>query len=338
MFNFEFQNPWYLALLLILPFFIYREIRRSKVKAPALKISTLKPFGATKSNLSRYKPLLFAMRMIAMALCIVAFARPRIVDVTTQIKADEGVDILVTVDTSLSMLTQDLKPDRLSALKEVAKEFSMQRPTDRIGLVEYSGEALTRVPLTTDREMLVAEIDRLQSGNLEDGTAIGVGLATAINHLKDSKAVSKVVILITDGVESINPSADLMYFSPRQAAEIAASKGIKVYTIGIGTNGQAPSPTSYDLYGNFIFEMRPVEIDEVLLQDIADKTGGLYFRATNNETLKNIYNEIDRLEKSEINEIKYYNYTELFARFLLPALILLLAEIVLRRTIFKELI
>jgi len=338
MFNFEFQNPWYLALLLILPFFIYREIRRSKVKAPALKISTLKPFGATKSNLSRYKPLLFAMRMITMALCIVAFARPRIVDVTTQIKADEGVDILVTVDTSLSMLTQDLKPDRLSALKEVAKEFSMQRPTDRIGLVEYSGEALTRVPLTTDREMLVAEIDRLQSGNLEDGTAIGVGLATAINHLKDSKAVSKVVILITDGVESINPSADLMYFSPRQAAEIAASKGIKVYTIGIGTNGQAPSPTSYDLYGNFIFEMRPVEIDEVLLQDIADKTGGLYFRATNNETLKNIYNEIDRLEKSEINEIKYYNYTELFARFLLPALILLLAEIVLRRTIFKELI
>lgn len=338
MFNFEFQNPWYLALLLILPFFIYREIRRSKAKAPALKISTLKPFGATKSNLSRYKPLLFAMRMIAMALCIVAFARPRIVDVTTQIKADEGVDILVTVDTSLSMLTQDLKPDRLSALKEVAKEFSMQRPTDRIGLVEYSGEALTRVPLTTDREMLVAEIDRLQSGNLEDGTAIGVGLATAINHLKDSKAVSKVVILITDGVESINPSADLMYFSPRQAAEIAASKGIKVYTIGIGTNGQAPSPISYDLYGNFIFEMRPVEIDEVLLQDIADKTGGLYFRATNNETLKNIYNEIDRLEKSEINEIKYYNYTELFARFLLPALILLLAEIVLRRTIFKELI
>ncbi|WP_322971431.1 VWA domain-containing protein [Faecalibacter sp. LW9] len=338
MFNFEFQNPWYLALLLILPFFIYREIRRSKVKAPALKISTLKPFGATKSNLSRYKPLLFAMRIIAMALCIVAFARPRIVDVTTQIKADEGVDILVTVDTSLSMLTQDLKPDRLSALKEVAKEFSMQRPTDRIGLVEYSGEALTRVPLTTDREMLVAEIDRLQSGNLEDGTAIGVGLATAINHLKDSKAVSKVVILITDGVESINPSAELMYFSPRQAAEIAASKGIKVYTIGIGTNGQAPSPTSYDLYGNFIFEMRPVEIDEVLLQDIADKTGGLYFRATNNENLKNIYKEIDRLEKSEINEIKYYNYTELFARFLLPALIILLAEIVLRRTIFKELI
>lgn len=338
MFNFEFQNPWVLALLLVLPLFIFREIRRSKKKKPALKVSSLRPFGSTKSNLSRYKPLLFIMRMVAMALCIIALARPRIVDVTTQIKADEGVDILVTVDTSLSMMAQDLKPDRLNALKEVAKEFALQRPTDRIGLVEYSGEALTRVPLTTDREMLIGEIERLQSGNLEDGTAIGVGLATAINHLKDSKAVSKVIILITDGVESINPSADLMYVSPRQAADIAASKGIKVYTIGIGTNGQAPFPTGYDVFGELIFEMRPVEIDEILLQDIADKTGGLYFRATNNKTLKNIYDEIDRLEKSEINEIKYYNYTELFARFLLPALILLLLEVVLRRTVFKELI
>ena len=338
MFNFEFESPWVLVLLLLLPFFIYREIKKKSQKKASLKISSLKPFGGTKSNLSRYKPLLFMARMAAMALCIIALARPRIVDVTTQIKADEGVDILVTVDTSLSMMAQDLKPDRLEALKEVAKEFSMQRPTDRIGLVEYSGEALTRVPLTTDRDILTAEINRLKSGILEDGTAIGVGLATAINHLKDSKAVSKVIILITDGVESINPSADLMYISPRQAAEIAAAKGIKVYTIGIGTNGSAPSPTSYDLYGNFIFEMKPVEIDEILLQEIADKTGGLYFRATNNETLKNIYAEIDRLEKSEINEIKFYNYTELYSRFLLPALILLLLELILRRTVFKELI
>lgn len=338
MFNFEFQTPWFLALLIVLPFFIFREIRKSRQKKASLKISSLKPFGDVKSNLSRYKPLLFAMRMIALGLCIIALARPRIVDITTQVKADEGVDILMTVDTSLSMLAQDLKPDRLTALKDVAKDFALQRKTDRIGLVEYSGEALTRVPLTTDRDMLISEIDRLQSGNLEDGTAIGIGLATAINHLKDSKAVSKVIILITDGVESINPSADLMYVSPRQAAEIAASKGIKVYTIGIGTNGQAPFPSGYDLYGNLIFDLRPVEIDEILLEDIADKTGGLYFRATNNQTLKNIYSEIDHLEKSEINEIKYYNYTELFSRFLLPALIVLLLEIVLRRTVFKELI
>ena len=286
MFNFEFQDPWFLVLLLILPFFIFKEIKKSRTKKASLKISTLKAFGDTKSNLSRYKPLLFVMRMTALGLCIIALARPRIVNITTQIKSDEGVDILVTVDTSLSMMARDLKPDRLNALKEVAKNFATNRPTDRIGLVEYSGEALTRVPLTTDRKILTTEIDRLQSGNLEDGTAIGVGLATAINHLKDSKAVSKVIILITDGVESINPSADLMYVSPRQAAEIAASLGIKVYTIGIGTNGYAPFPTSYDLYGDLVFDMRPVEIDEPLLEEIADKTGGLYFRATSNETLK----------------------------------------------------
>ena len=338
MFNFEFQDPWFLVLLLILPFFIFKEIKKSRTKKASLKISTLKAFGDTKSNLSRYKPLLFTMRMTALALCIIALARPRIVNITTQIKSDEGVDILVTVDTSLSMMARDLKPDRLNALKEVAKNFATNRPTDRIGLVEYSGEALTRVPLTTDRNILTTEIDRLRSGNLEDGTAIGVGLATAINHLKESKAVSKVIILITDGVESINPSADLMYVSPRQAAEIAASLGIKVYTIGIGTNGYAPFPTSYDLYGDLVFDMRPVEIDEPLLEEIADKTGGLYFRATSNETLKNIYSEIDQLEKSEINEIKFYNYTELFTRFLFPALLLLLLEIILRRTVFKELI
>lgn len=338
MFNFEFQDPWFLILLLFLPFFIFKEIRKTKEKKASLKISTLKAFGSAKSNLSRYKPLLFSMRIIALALCIVALARPRIVDVTTQIKSDEGIDILITVDTSLSMLAQDFKPNRLNALKEVAKNFSTNRPTDRIGLIEYSGEALARVPLTTDRNILTTEIDHLQSGNLEDGTAIGVGLATAINHLKDSKAVSKVIILITDGVESINPAADLMYVSPRQAAEIAADNNIKVYTIGIGTNGYAPFPSSYDLYGDLIFEMRPVEIDEPLLEDIADKTGGLYFRATDNKTLQQIYSEIDRLEKSEINEIKFYNYTELFTRFLFPAFILLLLEIVLRRTVFKELI
>jgi Ca-activated chloride channel homolog len=338
MFNFEFQDPWFLVLLLALPFFIFKEFKKSKQKKASLKISSIKPFGSKKSNLSRYKPLLFIMRLSALALCIIALARPRIVDVTTQIKSDEGIDILITVDTSLSMLARDLKPDRLTALKDVAKNFAINRPTDRVGLVEYSGEALTRVPLTTDRNILTAEIDRLQSGNLEDGTAIGVGLATAINHLENSKAASKVIILITDGVESINPSADLLYVSPRQAAEIAAEKGIKVYTIGIGTNGYAPFPSSYDIFGDLIFDMRPVEIDEPLLEDIANKTGGLYFRATNNETLKNIYSEIDDLEKSEINEIKFYNYTELFARFLFPALILLLIEIVLRRTVFKELI
>ncbi len=338
MINFEFQNPWVLALLIFIPFFIYREVRKKSAKKASLKLSTLTPFGRARSNLSSYKPLLFIIKMIGVSLCVIALARPRYVDVTTKVKSDEGIDILLTVDTSLSMLARDLKPDRLAALKEVAKNFAVQRPSDRIGLVEYSGEALTRVPLTTDRQMLVAEIDKLQSGNLQDGTAIGIGLATAVNHLKNSKAKSKVVILITDGVESINPSPELMYVSPRQAAEIAAAKGIKVYTIGIGTNGMAPFPVGYNYSGEFIFEMQPVEIDEPLMEDIAAKTGGIYFRATNNESLKKIYSEIDKLEKSEINEVKYYNYTELFGRFLLAALILLSLELLLKRTIFKELI
>ena len=338
MLNFEFQNPWILLLLLALPFFIFREIRKTSQKKASLKLPSLKAFGGAKSSLATYKPLLFLMRIIAMALCIVALARPRYVDVTTKVKSDEGVDILLTVDTSLSMLARDLKPDRLTALKEVAKDFSLGRKTDRVGLVEYSGEALTRVPLTTDRDVLTQEIEMLHSGSLADGTAIGVGLATAVNHLKNSKAKSKVVILITDGVESVNPSGDLMYVSPRQAADIAAEKGIKVYTIGIGTNGMAPMPVGYDMLGDYVFDMRPVQIDEKLLEQIADKTGGLYFRATNNESLKNIYNEIDKLEKTEINEVKYYNYTELFARFLLPAFILLVLEAILRRTVFKELI
>ena len=338
MLNFEFQNPWILLLLLALPFFIFREIRKTSQKKASLKLPSLKAFGGAKSSITSYKPILFLMRMIAMSLCIIALARPRYVDVTTKIKSDEGVDILLTVDTSLSMLARDLKPDRLSALKEVAKEFSLARKTDRIGLVEYSGEALTRVPLTTDRDVLTQEIEMLHTGSLSDGTAIGIGLATAVNHLKNSKAKSKVVILITDGVESVNPSGDLMYVSPRQAADIAKDKGIKVYTIGIGTNGMAPMAVGYNMLGEYMYDMRPVEIDEKLLTDIADKTGGLYFRATNNQSLKDIYKEIDRLEKTEINEVKFYNYTELFARFLLPAFILLVLETVLRRTIFKELI
>lgn len=338
MLNFEFQNPWILVLLLVLPFFIFREIKKTSEKKASLKLPSIKAFGGARSSLSAYKPLLFLIRMFALALCIIALARPRYVDVTTKVKSDEGVDILLSVDTSLSMLAKDLKPDRLTALKDVAKDFALGRKTDRIGLVEYSGEALTRVPLTTDRDVLTQEIELLHSGGLEDGTAIGIGLATAVNHLKNSKAKSKVIILITDGVESINPSGDLLYISPRQAADISAQKGIKVYTIGIGSNGMAPMPVGYDMLGDYVFDMRPVELDEKLLTDIADKTGGLYFRATSNQSLKDIYKEIDKLEKSEINEIKYYNYTELFARFLLPAFLLLVLEAILRRTIFKELI
>lgn len=335
--NFEFQNPWLLLLLLVIPLIIFIRIKR-KNPQPAMKISSLKPFAKSESFISKLKPLLLVLRLMAIGLFIIALARPQIVEISSTVKSDKGVDILMVVDTSLSMLARDLKPDRLEALKEVAEKFCLQRPTDRIGLVAYSGEAIAKVPLTTDHRVLINEIRQLQTGELEDGTAIGVGLATAINHLKDSKAVSKVVILITDGVESIDYANDLMYVSPEAASQIAVDKGIKVYTIGVGTNGMAPFPTRRDFFtGELIFDMQPVEIDEVLLQHIASETGGEYFRATDNQSLEQIYSQIDQLEKTEINEVKYYNYTELFGKFLTFGLILLFLEIILRQTLFKEL-
>lgn len=335
--NFEFQSPWLLLLLLLLPLMIYLRYRKKRAE-PAVKISSLKPFENSVNFLSRLKPLLYFLRLTAIGLMIIALARPQIVEMTSTVKSDKGIDILMVVDTSLSMLAKDLKPDRLEALKEVAEKFSLSRPTDRIGLVAYSGEAIAKVPLTTDHRVLVDEIRKLHTGELEDGTAIGVGLATAINHLKDSKAASKVVILITDGVESIDYTNDLMYVTPQAATQIAVDKGIKVYTIGVGTNGMAQFPTAHDIFsGELIFTMQPVEIDENLLIDIAEKTGGEYFRATDNQSLENIYAQIDSMEKTEINEIKYYNYTELFGKFLLYGLILLFAELLLRQTLFKEL-
>jgi len=310
---------------------------RKKPRRDAVKISTLRPFKDADSLLGKLRPLLYLFRLIALALMIFALARPRIVKMTTTVKTDKGVDILMVVDTSLSMLARDLKPDRLEALKQVAENFSINRPTDRIGLVAYSGEAIAKVPLTTDHTVLVQEIRNLHTGELEDGTAIGVGLATAINHLKDSKAKSKIIILITDGVESIDSRNDLLYISPQAATQIAVNKGIKVYTIGVGTNGRAPFPTQRDPFtGELIFTLEPVEIDEPLLKNIANQTGGEYFRATDNESLEEIYDQIDKLEKTEINETKYYNYTELFGKLLAWSLFFLFLELTLRKTLFKE--
>ncbi len=335
--NFEFQNPWLLLLLLSIPLLIFLRIKRKR-QDDGLRISSLKPFENSGSILAKFKPILFVLRLFVIALMVISLARPQIVEMTSTVKSDKGIDILMVVDTSLSMLAKDLKPDRLEALKEVAENFSVDRPTDRIGLVAYSGEAIAKVPLTTDHKVLIQEIRMLQTRELEDGTAIGVGLATAINHLADSKAASKVIILITDGVESIDYRNDLLYISPQDATQIAVNKDIKVYTIGVGTNGRAPFPTQQDPFtGELIFTMEPVEIDEPLLKFIAGQTGGQYFRATDNESLEQIYHQIDQMEKTEINEIKYYNYTELFGKFLTWALILLCVEFVLRKTLFKEL-
>lgn len=335
--NFEFQYPWALLLLLLIPLLIYKRFKQ-KNKIESIRISTLKPFENKTNLITELKPLVYLLRIIALVLIIIALARPRIIETTINSKTDKGIDIMLTVDTSLSMMAKDLTPDRLEALKKVAIDFINERPTDRIGLVDYSGEAVMKVPLTIDHRVLINEINNLQTGVLADGTAIGVGLATAINRLKDSKAKSKVIILLTDGVESIDYENKLLYVSPKEAAKIAANKGIKVYTIGIGSNGSAPFPTGRDMFtGELIFTMEPVEIDEASLKYIAKETGGQYFRATDNESLREIYEQINQLEKTDINTVRYYNYTEYFSKILTWALILLIIELILQKTIFKEL-
>jgi len=335
--NIDFQFPWVLLLLLILPFLLYKHYRKKEPQT-GVKISTLKPFENHANDfLSELRPFVFLLRIATLALIIIALARPRIVETTVNTKSDKGIDIVLTVDTSLSMLAKDLTPNRLEALKKVATEFVNERQTDRMGLVDYSGEAVMKVPLTTDHRVLIQEIKQLQTGVLADGTAIGVGLATAVNKLKNSEAKSKVIILLTDGVESIDYENNLLYISPREAAKIAANKDIKVYTIGMGSNGYAPFPSGRDIFtGELLFSMKPVEIDEVTLKYIAKTTGGQYFRATDNESLRQIYDYINELEKTEINTLKYYSYTELFAKFLGWALILLIIELILQKTIFKE--
>lgn len=332
---FEFQHAWVLLFLLILPFLIYLRIKKSR-KDTAVIISSLKPFEGSDNLLGKLKPLLFVLRLLALGLMIIALARPQIVKTNTSVKSEKGIDIIMTVDTSLSMLAKDLKPNRLEALKEVAENFIKARPTDRIGLVDYSGEAVLRVPLTTDHEVVVREIHNLETGILADGTAIGVGLATTINHLKNSEAKSKIIILLTDGVEEIDYRNGLLYVSPQEAAEIAKRHDIKVYTIGIGTMGLAPFPSRRNiLTGEIIYTLEKHELDEPMMKEIANITGGRYFRATDNHTLDEIYQEINRLEKTDINEIKYYRYTELFSKYLGWALVLLIIELILRKTIFK---
>ena len=237
----------------------------------------------------------------------------------------------MAIDVSASMLARDLDPNRLAATKEVAAEFIKNRPGDRIGLVVYAGEAFTKTPITSDKSIVLSALEDVEYNNvLENGTAIGMGLATAVNRLKDSKAESKVIILLTDGMNNAG------FIDPKIASELAVEFGIKTYTIGVGSNGTALSPMSILPNGNFQYGRVPVEIDEALLQEIAEVTGGKYFRATNNKKLEEIYNEIDQLEKTEIEEFKFYNYEEKFRPFLLLAGALLLFEVMLRFTIFRS--
>lgn len=331
--NFEFQNPEFFWLLLLLPIAgAWYFWKRNKLTAQ-VKISSLKGFKTGSGFLAKLRPMLFVLRLLALAFLITALARPRTVDVSTRTKTTRGIDIVIAIDVSASMLAKDLKPDRLDALKKVGGEFIMGRPNDRIGLVEYAGESYTRTPITSDKAIVLSSLDDIKYNNIiEGGTAIGMGLATAVNRLKDSKAKSKVIILMTDGVNNAG------FIEPTTASELAVEFGIKVYTIGIGTNGTALSPVQIRPDGSFQYGNIPVEIDEDLLKEIAKKTGGLYFRATDNQKLEDIYQEINKLEKTDVEEFKYTNYDEKYRPLALLALGLLLFEFLLRNTVFRSFI
>ena len=329
--NISFANPQFFWLLLLLPVAMLWYFFKRREQTASLKMSSIKGFPKG-SILPKLKPALFVMRLLALAAIIVAMARPQTEDISTRTKTTKGIDIVMAIDVSSSMLAKDLKPYRLAALKKVAADFINERPNDRIGLVAYAGESYTKTPITSDKSIVLRALDEITYGQLNDGTAIGMGLATSVNRLKESKALSKVIILLTDGVNNSG------FIEPQTAADLAVEFGIKTYTIGIGTNGNAMTPIAYNADGSFRYGMRQVEIDESLLKSIAETTGGQYFRATDNEKLEAIYEEINKLEKTEVEEFKYYKYEERFRPWVYLAGVLLLLEWLARNTLFRSFI
>lgn len=329
--NVVFAHPQFFWLLLLLPLALGWYFYKRHQETASLRISSTQGF-LKNDFLARLRPLLMIMRLLALAAIVVAMARPQVQDVSTRTKTTKGIDIVMAIDVSSSMLARDLKPNRLAALKEVASDFIKKRPNDRIGLVAYAGESYTKTPITSDKGIVLRSLREITYGELNDGTAIGMGLATAVNRLKESKAISKIIILLTDGVNNSG------FIEPQTAADLAIEFEIKTYTIGLGTNGNALSPVAYNADGSFRYGMRQVEIDEALLEDIAESTGGRYFRATDNEKLEEIYAEINKLEKTEIEEIKYYSYDEKYRPWALLACFLIVAEWMLRHSIFRSFI
>ena len=327
--NIEFANPKLLWLLLLVPLTTIWYILRHKKQEASVNFSDLKGMVKLPKTWKAYlRHLLFALKMAALALLIVALARPQSSS-TNSTSNIEGIDIVMAMDVSGSMLARDLKPDRLTAAKNVASDFVKGRPGDRMGLVIFSGETFTQVPLTTDHGVMLNMLAEMKNGLIDDGTAIGDGLATAISRLKDSEAISKVIILLTDGMNNAG-SVD-----PYTAAEIAKLYGIRVYTIGVGTYGTAPYPVQ-TMFGTQMQQIK-VEIDEKLLTTIANSTGGKYFRANNNKKLDDIYQEIDKLERSKIEVTEFRRLHEEFYPLVAWAIALLLLEFLLRKTIFRTL-
>jgi Ca-activated chloride channel homolog len=324
-----FAEPLFLYLLAIVPAMVVFYLLKQQKATASLRMPGLQPFVEAGRTFRHYlRHILFVFRISCITLLIFVLARPQATN-RYQNTSTEGIDIVLALDISGSMLARDFKPDRLEASKDVATEFITGRPYDRMGLVVFSGESFTQCPLTTDHAVLINLLREVQSGMIEDGTAIGMGLATSVNRIKDSEAKSKVIILLTDGVNNRGEIA------PATAAGIAKTYGIRVYTIGVGTQGMAPYPvqTPYGIQ----YQDMPVEIDEAILKEISGTTGGKYFRATDNNKLVQVYSEIDKLEKSKIDVRQFSRKEE---KYFIPALIaffLLVVEMVVRNTIFKNL-
>lgn len=325
--NTSFAAPYFLWLLLLLPLMILWYTGKYGSQQASVKVSSIKNFTGLSSFKTALRHVPFVLRLLAVAFLIVAMARPQLRNDEQQAEG-EGVDIVLTIDVSGSMTAQDFTPNRMEAAKKVAEDFIARRLTDRIGVVIFSGESFTQCPLTTDKAVLKAAVASIRNGLLEDGTAIGDGLSTSVDRLRSSKSKSKVIILLTDGENNGG------LIGPDNAKEIAKAFGIKVYTIGVGTDGYAPFPQKTQL--GVVMQMQKVTIDEKLLQAIANETGGKYFRAKDNAGLQEVYKEIDELEKSKVEIATLTRYTERFFPLVIIALGLLLLELVLKFTIFKK--
>lgn len=321
----SFAYPLFLFLFALVPLMIYWYM--TKGIQGTVMVSSLKNFSGVRSWRNAFRHLLFILRVLAMSSLILGLARPQIRN-DEQITNGEGIDIVLCLDISGSMLAQDFSPNRMEAAKNVAADFINSRPTDRIGLVIFSGESFTMCPLTTDRSVLKTQLFSVESGLLEDGTAIGSGLATSVERLRASQSKSKVIILLTDGENNGG------LIDPNTAKEIAKSVGVRVYTVGVGTEGFAPVPVQ--TAGGIVMQREKVSIDEKLLTQIANETGGRYFRARDNESLSSIYKEIDQLEKSRIELTTLKKFSEQFFPFALAAIILVLLEFILRFTLFRK--
>jgi len=328
-YDITFAHPWYFLLLLLIPLMLlWRWFRRDKQHA-SIKLSSLQAIGKPTFK-ARLRPFLYWLKLFAFTSLVFALARPQNALKEQKVNT-EGIDIVIATDVSGSMLARDFQPDRLEASKNTAVEFIANRENDRIGLVVFAGESFTQCPITSDHEVLKKLTSEIKSGIIADGTAIGMGLATAVNRLRDSEAKSKVIVLLTDGVNNQG------FIDPLTAAQTAEEFEIKVYTIGVGKTGTAPYPAR-DLFGRTVLQNVEVQIDEELLKQIAKQTGGKYFRATNNRSLQNIYKEIDKLEKTEVEVTTIKRYKEQFHPFALFAGIMLLLDFLLRFLFFRGMV